>query len=103
MLLLPLAASASRVSKGTTVRVDATEFAFVLSAKTVPRGAVTFLVVNDGMRAHDFSIAGRRTALIAPGHSAKLTVAFRKARSYVYFCTVAGHAVAGMKGVLRVT
>ena len=75
----------------------------MLTPKTVHRGTVTFLVVNDGKRAHDFKIAGKRTTLIAPGQSAKLTVTLSKPGSYVYFCTVAGHAVAGMKGFLRVT
>ena len=88
------------------MRVEAgkpTEFAFVLTPKTVPRGTVTFVVVNEGMRAHDFTIAGKKTAILAPGASAKLTVSLPKAKGYVYFCTIAGHAVAGMKGVLKVT
>ena len=103
ILLWALPASADDVVKSTTVRVDATEFAFALSTKTVHRGAVTFLVVNDGERAHDFKIAGKRTALIAPGQSARLTITLLKPGSYAYYCTVAGHAVAGMKGFLKVT
>ncbi len=87
----------------TTVKVEASEFTFVVSPKTVKRGTVTFVVANRGDRPHDFKIAGKRTALIAPGLTAKLTVTFLKPGSYTYFCTVAGHAVAGMKGALRVT
>ena len=106
-MLGPLPAEAKRPQpKASIVRVEAgkpTEFAFVLTPKSVPHGTVTFMVVNEGMRAHDFTIAGKKTAILAPGVSAKLTVNFTKAKGYVYFCTIAGHAVAGMKGVLKVT
>ena len=106
-MLGPLPAEAKRPQPKTpTVRVEAgkpTEFAFVLTPKTVPHGTVIFFVVNEGMRAHDFTIAGKKTAILAPGASAKLTVKLTKAKGYVYFCTIAGHAVAGMKGVLKVT
>jgi uncharacterized cupredoxin-like copper-binding protein len=107
VLLWPLTAEAKRPpAKTSTVRVEAgmpTEFAFAVTPKTVPRGTVSFVVVNEGMRAHDFTIAGKKTAIIAPGGSAKLTVRLTKPKGYVYFCTIAGHAVAGMKGVLKVT
>ena len=112
LLLWPLDSGArnpahhSTKPKSSTVRVAAgkpSEFAYTLSPRTVPRGTVTFLVVNEGARAHDFTIAGKKTAILGPGATARLTVTFKKARGYVYFCTIAGHAVAGMKGVLRVT
>jgi uncharacterized cupredoxin-like copper-binding protein len=93
-------------AKGTTVNVTAgrpSEFAFTLSKKTVPHGTVTFSVTNSGALAHDFSIAGKKTPLISPGSTKKLTVTFAKAGSYPYLCTVTGHAVAGMKGTLKVT
>jgi plastocyanin len=103
-LLLPaLPAGAADHVKTQTVRVDAVEYSFTLTPKTVRRGTVTFVVVNLGQRSHDFKIAGRRTPMIAPGATAKLSVTFAKPGSYAYYCTVAGHAVAGMKGVLKVT
>ena len=103
-LSLPaLPAGAAVAAKTQTVHVDAVEYSFALSPKTARRGTITFVVVNLGQRPHDFKIAGRRTPLIAPGETAKLTVTFAKPGSYAYFCTVAGHAVAGMKGVLKVT
>jgi uncharacterized cupredoxin-like copper-binding protein len=89
-------------STATAVTVTATEFKFKLSKVTVPHGSVTFTVVNKGKVAHDFKIAGKKTALIKPGKSAKLTVTL-KAGKYPYLCTVPGHAAAGMKGNLRVT
>ena len=48
------------------------------------------------------SFSGKKTPLIAPGKSAKLTVTL-KAGKQAYTCTVPGHAAAGMKGTLKVT
>jgi uncharacterized cupredoxin-like copper-binding protein len=105
-VLWPLPASARQPAKPSVVKVEAgkpTEYAYVVSPKTVPRGTVTFVVLNEGKRSHDFKIAGKKTPILTPGESASLTVTLAKPKSYVYFCTIAGHAVAGMKGVLRVT
>ena len=91
------------------------EFGFKLSTKTVKHGIVTFTITNGGNVPHDFKICskpttakadtcvGKKTALIVPGSSKKLTYTFAKAGSYEYLCTVAGHAIAGMKGLLKVT
>ncbi len=88
---------------GTTVTVTATEFKFVLSAKSVPHGTVTFKLVNKGALGHDFKINGKKTPVVAAGKTATLSVTFAKAGSFPYLCTVAGHAAAGMKGTLKVT
>jgi uncharacterized cupredoxin-like copper-binding protein len=93
-------AHAGRAS-GTSIKVTATEFKFVLSPSRAKAGSVTFTLVNKGKLAHDFAIAGKKTALVAPGKSAKLTVKL-KAGKYPYKCTVPGHAAAGMKGILAV-
>ena len=85
----------------TAVTVTATEFHFKLSKMSVTHGSVTFTVVNNGKLAHDFKIGGKKTALVKPGKSAKLTVTL-KAGKAAYLCTVAGHAAAGMKGTLLV-
>jgi uncharacterized cupredoxin-like copper-binding protein len=78
------------------------EFKFVLSPRSVHTGAVVFRLVNRGHLPHDFKIAGKKSALVAPGKKAALRVVFHRARAYAYVCTVPGHAQAGMKGVLRV-
>jgi len=86
---------------GTTIKVTATEFKFVLSPKSAKAGSITFTIVNKGHLAHDFAIAGKKSALIQPGKTGKLTVTL-KAGKYPYKCTVPGHAAAGMKGTLTV-
>jgi uncharacterized cupredoxin-like copper-binding protein len=85
------------------VNVTASEFKFVLSAKTAKRGLVTFNVKNVGKLSHDFQISGRKTKLLSPGQSATLRVTFLRKGHYPYKCTVPGHAAAGMKGVFTIT
>jgi uncharacterized cupredoxin-like copper-binding protein len=103
---LPAAARPeSRRPATTTVVVtmgEPTEFTFTLSRLTVPTGSVTFRVTNSGEKAHDFKILGRKTKRLAPGQSQAITVTFAKPGKYHFFCTVAGHAAAGMKGLLTV-
>ena len=86
---------------GTAVTVTATEFHFKFSKTSVPHGSVTFTVVNKGHIGHDFKIGGKKTPVIKPGKSAKLTVTL-KAGKAAYLCTVPGHAAGGMKGKLTV-
>jgi uncharacterized cupredoxin-like copper-binding protein len=86
-----------------TVNVAASEFKFVLSAKSAKRGVVIFKVKNVGKITHDFSIDGRKTKMLSPGQSSTLRVVFLKKGTYPYKCTVPGHAAAGMKGVFTIT
>jgi uncharacterized cupredoxin-like copper-binding protein len=85
------------------VNVAASEFKYVLSAKSAKRGVVTFKVTNVGKVEHDFQIKGRKTRLLAHGQSATLRVTFVRKGQYPYKCTVPGHAAAGMKGVFTIT
>jgi uncharacterized cupredoxin-like copper-binding protein len=100
VLAVPALAGGSHAT-ATAVTVTATEFHFKLSKTSVSHGTVTFTVVNKGKLAHDFKIGGKKTPLVQPGKSAKLTVAL-KAGKFPYLCTVPGHAAAGMKGTLAV-
>jgi plastocyanin len=79
-----------------------TEFDYVVSPKSVAHGPVTFSITNAGTRSHSFSIKGKRV-VVAPGQSTRLTVTLPTAGTYLYFCALAGHAAAGMKGALKVT
>ena len=97
------AVAAPAAQQATTVTVSMTEFKFVLSKKIVPKGVVTFKVVNKGAIAHDFKVNGKKTANIAAGKSATLTVTFTKTGKFPYLCTLPSHAPAGMKGVLTVS
>ena len=63
-----------------TIRVDARDFSFALSRRSVPAGStVRFVVRNRGATAHDFVIGHvRRTRVLAPGKSQVITATFRK-------------------------
>jgi uncharacterized cupredoxin-like copper-binding protein len=84
------------------VTVTATEFKFQLSKSSVRHGTVVFTVLNRGKIAHDFSISGKASSLVSPGKSTTLAVTLEPG-SFLYVCTVPGHAGAGMKGTLTVT
>ena len=96
------------VLKNTTVLVSAFEtssgMVLKLSQTTVPRGTVTFKVVNDGKLPHDLSFGDRigKTAMLEAGQSGTVTIKFLKAGKYTFICTVEGHQEAGMIGVLTV-
>jgi uncharacterized cupredoxin-like copper-binding protein len=92
-------------TSATAVAVTAgkpSEFKFTLSKKAVAKGVVSFKFTNKGMIAHDFKIAGKRTAALKTGKSQTIKVTFKKAGKYPYLCTLPGHAAAGMKGTLVV-
>jgi uncharacterized cupredoxin-like copper-binding protein len=93
---------ASRTHATAGVAVAASEFKFKLTPATVAHGTITFTVTNKGHIPHDFKIGGKKTALISPGKSAKLTVTLKKGK-YPYLCTVPGHSASGMKGTLTVS
>jgi len=116
---LVAALPAFATTKAASIKVSITktkEFAFTLSPKSAAHGVITFTISNGGNLPHDFqlcskpssspsatSCTGKKTALISPGASAKLTVSVLKAGTYEYMCTVPGHAAAGMKGLFKVT
>jgi uncharacterized cupredoxin-like copper-binding protein len=104
VLALAGAAPASTTRAATTtIQVKAGEFYFKLSSKTLKKpGAVTFVVKNVGRVDHDFKIDGKKTKLLKPNATVKLTVTFKKAGKYPYLCTVIGHAAAGMQGTFTV-
>ena len=83
----------------TVIKVTASEFKFVLSAKSAKAGPVTFVVTNKGALQHDFKIGTKKTPLLSKGKSSTITVTLKKGKN-AYLCTVSGHAAAGMKGAV---
>jgi uncharacterized cupredoxin-like copper-binding protein len=87
----------------TNISVSGKEFSFRLSKTSISKpGTVVFTFHNAGTMKHDFSIGGKKTAMIGPRKSAKVTVTFHKKGRFPYLCTVPGHAQAGMKGTFTV-
>jgi uncharacterized cupredoxin-like copper-binding protein len=86
----------------TRVAVTATDSKFRLSRSKAQIGPVIFTVTNKGKISHDFEIAGKKTPLLSPSHSATLRVRLSKKGRYPYRSTVRGQASAGLKGVFLV-
>ena len=100
--LLAVAAPAALTTTQTvTIKVTIRDTGFVLSKKTAPMGTVVFSVSNVGKLSHSFAISTKKTPVLKPGKSAKLTVAFKKAGSFAYHSTVAGQTK--LKGTFKVT
>ena len=96
-------ASPARSEAISRITVNASEFKFALSKRSVPVGTtVIFTVVNKGKISHDFKIAGKKTKTLNPGQKATLRVVFSKKGRYPYLCTILGHAKLGMKGTFSV-
>jgi uncharacterized cupredoxin-like copper-binding protein len=91
------------VGISSTVSVSAADFKFTLSSSTGKLGADRFTIKNDGQTAHNFSINGKTSPLVAPGSTTTLTVVFTRAGSYRYLCTIPGHAQQGMEGTFTVS
>ena len=93
------AAAVPATSRTYTVRVDARDFSYTLSRKSVPAGStVRFVVRNRGAQSHDFSVKRKRTRVLRPGQAQTITVAFPKKGRFAFLCTVSGHTRLGMKG-----
>jgi glucose/arabinose dehydrogenase len=85
------------------VRVDAKDFSFELSRRSVPAGSsVRFVVRNRGNTIHDFVVNGRRTRKLDPGGIQTITVTFPRKGSYRFLCSISGHARLGMRGSFAV-
>ena len=97
--------AASAPGANITIRVDAVDFAYKLSRRSVPAGStVRFAVRNRGGAAHDLVIVGKkRTRVLRPRQSQTITVRFPKAGVFRFLCSVPGHARLGMKGALGVS
>jgi uncharacterized cupredoxin-like copper-binding protein len=94
------ASRSKQQSEATTrVTVTVTDSKFTLSRSTAHTGLVIFTVTNKGKVRHDFAIAGKKTPLLSPRHSATLRLSLLKKGRYPYRSTVPGQASAGMKGI----
>jgi uncharacterized cupredoxin-like copper-binding protein len=94
--ILPAASAGPAASQ--TVRVVETDYRIALSTR--PRaGTVMFVIRNSSRHSHDFQLRGggitRRTPLIAPGGTARLTVILKRGVRYQLWC--APHTDKGMR------
>ena len=88
-----------------TISVDARDFAFSLSRRSVPAGStVRFVVRNRGIASHDFVVTSKkRTRVLRPGQRQTIAVSFPRKGTFRFLCSVSGHARLGMKGAIGVS
>jgi uncharacterized cupredoxin-like copper-binding protein len=87
------------------ITVSLREYSFTFSRKSVPKGStVVFTVINKGAIGHNMDLVGtgKRTAILAPGKSAKLTVKFLKRKTIQVVCDVPRHIQLGMVASFKV-
>ncbi|MBI5035118.1 MAG: cupredoxin domain-containing protein [Chloroflexi bacterium] len=92
-------------ASGNVVNVIESEFNVTLQPAQPSAGEITFVVKNQGHIPHDFRIRGngidQRTPMIMPQQSANMTLQL-KPGTYEFECTVEGHDMAGMRGMVIV-
>ena len=89
---------------GPVTKVSGTEFAFDPSTLTATADtAFAVELANAGTIEHDFTIEGRESDKVVVAAGKKGTATFTLAAgTYKFYCSVAGHEAAGMKGTLTV-
>ncbi len=93
------------VKKPIKITVTLRDYSFTFSRKSVPKGStVIFTVVNKGATGHNMDLVGtgKRTAILAPGKSAKLTVKFPAKKTIQVVCDVPRHIQLGMVSSFKV-
>ena len=92
---------------GTTLHLatDPNALAFVPSTLTAPAGKVTLVLTDESAIQHSIAIkaAGDVPGPIVSQGQMSTTTATLTPGTYQYYCTVPGHAAAGMVGTLTVT
>ena len=108
-LLVALAASASglvhaaRATRNLSADPDG-DLAFTKKRLTAPRGRITLKMKNpssSGLQ-HGIAIKKKKGTVVNPGGTSTVTIKLTPG-VYTYYCPVAGHRAAGMKGRLTVT
>ena len=93
------------------VAIGVTETQFKLTPANIsPKsGKHTILAMNKGTITHAIEVEGGgpggkdvRSADIAPGKSATITVDLQAGKTYTWYCPIDGHRGLGMKGTIKV-
>lgn len=106
---LALAAAPALASSGATLKISVPEgmaMKYSTTSLKAKAGRVTIVMKNLSILPHDVAIKGNgvnaKGKLVGKGGTSTVTATLRRGR-YVFYCTVPGHAAAGMKGTLIVS
>jgi uncharacterized cupredoxin-like copper-binding protein len=91
------------------IGVRETEFKLTPANISPKSGKHTILAINTGKVTHAIEVEGGgaggkdvRSADIAPGKSATITVDLTAGKTYTWYCPIDGHRGLGMKGTIKV-
>ena len=102
LLLVGFASSGRQAHRQTQLRVTMTLQRCLAAPIEVEPGTMVFRVVNRTRWPRIFTIAGRRTKYIQPGHSGALRVELDRTAIYRYFCLSRGPNTRLRTGVVAV-
>jgi len=88
------------IAPGDEVEFIATEFAFAPSELMATAGSYTGVLVNDGSIEHDIKFDNGDAIVAAAGETVEFDFEV-PAEGIRYFCSIPGHAEAGMEGIVR--
>lgn len=96
--------SGAAIPGATEVRVTATEFALSPTEIVLPAGGpVNLTLVNRGAAPHDLTVPALGIRIVAaPGQTQSVGLRDLRAGSYPAYCSVSGHAAAGMRATVVV-
>jgi uncharacterized cupredoxin-like copper-binding protein len=96
--------AAAETAAAQTVDIAAYDIYFEPKEVTIPANTdVTFMIANDGVAPHNFSIDELGIDIDLPAGETQETVINAPAGEYEYYCNVPGHKEAGMVGKLIVS
>ena len=105
----PTAVASDQTGGGTTTEIKGTlaEWSLTLSQQEAPAGKIRFIVTNQGMMAHNFSITDSsgelaRTPTFASSEGAQTLEVTLAPGTYTIICSLPGHAARGQKATLVV-
>ena len=92
--------ASAMVSPGDIVEFFATEFTFAPSELIASAGTYSGRLVNNGTMEHDIKFANGEAFAAAAGETVEFEFVV-PAEGIAYFCSIPGHADAGMEGLVR--
>lgn len=107
-LVFAAPAAAAPATAKTTLRISASASGLKYSTTKLkaPAGKVTIVMKNLSPLQHDIAIKGKGVSakgkVVGKGATSTVTATLKKG-TYTFYCSVDGHAAAGMKGTLTIT
>jgi plastocyanin len=95
------AANVSVAPGAREIRVKARSYAFAPEHLDVQAGERVAIVLHSQDQRHDFAVEGMGVVVtVDGGKTASGGLRLRKAGSYTFYCSIAGHRAAGMEGTI---